>query len=89
LILSFFCSINAQEGFHPTTFIATSSGYRTIDDICVGDFVYDHNFQEKIVTNTFDYQVEQYLQLDIQGHVIHCGMDQKLYLSWYDAWVAA
>jgi hypothetical protein len=88
-MISFCYSIDPQEGFHPTTFIATPSGYRTIADICVGDFVYDHNFQEKIVTNTFDYQVEQYLQLDIQGHVIHCGMDQKLYLPGYDAWVAA
>jgi hypothetical protein len=57
LILSFFCSINPQEGFHPTTLIATPSGYRSIADICVGDYVYDHNFQEKIVTSTLETEI--------------------------------
>ncbi len=89
IFLFYIGQIHAQEGFCASTLIATPSGYQRIENIMVGDVVYDHNFEQKIVTNTCEYYAYQYVQLQIQGHEIACALHQKLYLPWYDAWLQA
>ena len=96
ILLLFFCifiSFNAiasnQEGFLENTLIATPTGYQNIQDLCIGDTIYNENFQEKIITNTFHYFTNSYVQLTINDQIIECAPEQKLYAPLYNQWMQA
>ncbi|MBP6869889.1 hypothetical protein KBC04_03340 [Candidatus Babeliales bacterium] len=46
-ILSWVSILSADEGFLENTLILTPSGYQKIQDLYVGDIVYDQDLQEK------------------------------------------
>ena len=89
-LFNFFCihSFN-QEGFLENTQILTPTGYQKVQDLSVGDLVYDQNFQEKTVTNVFQYLANQYIQINIDNEIINCATDQQFYLPAYQSWIKA
>ncbi|MGZ6254558.1 MAG: hypothetical protein ACXWL5_01040 [Candidatus Chromulinivorax sp.] len=85
----FFIDSFDQESFLENTQVLTPTGYQKVQDLSVGDLVYDQNFQEKIVTNIFQYLANQYIQINIDDEIINCAINQQLYISAYQSWIKA
>ncbi|MGZ6250719.1 MAG: hypothetical protein ACXWL2_01700, partial [Candidatus Chromulinivorax sp.] len=86
LSLTILCN---QEGFVENTLVVTPNGYQNIQDLCVGDLIYNEHGQEKTITNTYEYLTDQYLQIDINHEIINCALDQQLYVPLYQSWIKA
>ncbi|MGZ6251413.1 MAG: hypothetical protein ACXWL2_05255, partial [Candidatus Chromulinivorax sp.] len=89
IFISFFRISSTQEGFLENTLVVTPTGYQNIQDLCVGDLIYNEHGQEKIITNTYEYLTDQYLQIDINHEIINCALDQQLYVPLYQSWIKA
>jgi hypothetical protein len=89
VLLTYALSAHMQEGFLENTLVWTPDGYHTIQELTVGDVVYDQDMQEKVITHTFHYITDHYLQIYLDGQIINCGLEQKIYLKDHNLWMKA
>jgi len=89
LYTSFLIISSHQDGFCENTLVITPSGYQKIQELYIGDTIYDQHFQEKIITHTFQYLADQYVQISLNDEIINCAVHQPFYLPEYHQWITA
>ncbi len=86
------CSIaqdfGSQEGFLAGTQIKVPGGYKSIEDIKIGEFVIGNDSDKQVVCIT-KRNISKYLNVILKNEIIRAALDQKFYLPGQNSWMKA